>query len=335
MAVQTTGSAPIGARESARADHDRVSVVICAYAERRWDALCAAVASVRAQTRHAAETIVVIDHNPALHARAQQTLEDARVIANTGARGLSGARNTGVAHARGEIVAFLDDDAIARTDWLEELLRGYERPGVVGAGGVVEPLWEQDAACAWLPEEFYWTVGCSYRGLPETVGPIRNPIGANMSFRRDAILAAGGFREGVGRLDTTPLGCEETELAVRVSRALPGSQILHVPAARVEHLVERDRSSWRYFRSRCFSEGVSKAMVARHVGSSDGLASERGYALKTLPLGVVAGLFDGLRGDLGGPARAGAIVAGLAVTTVGYVWGRIRRSAGRLLEGET
>jgi len=89
-----------------------VSVIIAAFSSERWDYLRETVASVAGQTRPALETIVVIDHNPDPLARARRELA-AVVIPNTGARGASGARNTGVAHSRGEVVAFLDDDTAA------------------------------------------------------------------------------------------------------------------------------------------------------------------------------------------------------------------------------
>lgn len=314
--------------------HPTVSVVICAYAERRFEALREAVASVGAQERPADELLVVIDHNAALLERARCSFPEARVIANARSRGLSGARNSGVETATGDIVAFLDDDARARPDWLAELTRAYEDPAVVGTGGLVEPRWAEGVLARWLPPEFYWTVGCSYTGLPTRVAEIRNPIGANMSFRRAAIELAGGFREGVGRLDTTPLGCEETEMAVRATSAIPGARVLHTPAARVEHLVEADRASWRYFRARCWAEGISKAIVARHVGRSKGLASERSYALRVLPRGVVSAVAGALRGDWHGVLRACAIVLGLGVTLCGYVAGRLMGSSGSALEGE-
>src|SRR3712207_5260447 len=90
-----------------------VSVVICAYTERRWDQMLAAVASITAQTASPLETVVVADHNPRLAARLRAAAPSVRVIENGGERGLSAARNVGVEAARGEIVAFLDDDAVA------------------------------------------------------------------------------------------------------------------------------------------------------------------------------------------------------------------------------
>jgi glycosyltransferase involved in cell wall biosynthesis len=298
-----------------------VSVVICAYTLDRRDALFAAVVSVEAQTVEAHEIIVVIDHNPELLEEAREKLPSARVIASSGKPGLSDARNSGVAVASGEIVAFLDDDAIASDDWLAELTAVFSDPQVLGSGGVATPRWHA-AAPRWLPEEFYWTVGCSYRGLPKRTAAVRNPIGASMSFRRSVLERVGGFNDGLGRVGTTPVGCEETELSIRALHAYPDGALLHVPAAVVEHQVPEQRTSWHYFRRRCWSEGLSKAFVTRQVGSRDALSSERRYALVTLPAGFLRGLCDALRGDMAGLRRSGAIVLGMAFTSSGYLCGR-------------
>ena len=66
-----------------------VSVVIPAYSMDRWDSLREAVASVRAQTVQALETVVVIDHHPELMAKAASELPGVMVIANSGIRGAS------------------------------------------------------------------------------------------------------------------------------------------------------------------------------------------------------------------------------------------------------
>src|SRR6516162_5340302 len=107
----------------------------------RWDSLRHAVASVRAQTVQVLETVVVIDHHPELMAKAASELQGTTVIANARSRGASGARNAGAAASRGEIRAFLDDDAIASPNWLESLLQHFKDPMVVVAGGRLEPLW--------------------------------------------------------------------------------------------------------------------------------------------------------------------------------------------------
>ena len=294
-------------------------VVVCAYADERFEALAAAVGSLRAQTAPPDEVIVVIDGNPALLARAAAAFPDATVIANPGRRGLSDARNAGLARARGDVVAFLDDDAEAAPDWLERLTAHYDDPAVAGVGGWIEPVWLAGRP-RWFPEEFDWVVGCSYRGLPTGCAPVRNLIGANMSFRREVLAEVGGFRTDLGRVGTRPLGCEETELCLRIGRRRPDAILLHEPRARVFHRVPPERASWRYFKARCYSEGLSKAVVARVAGVR-GLSSERTHALRTLPAGVVRGF------RAGALRRASAIVAGLVVTTAGYASGTAARVA--------
>ena len=111
--------------------------------------------------------------------------------------------------ARGDVVAFLDDDAEADPGWLEELLAQYDDPHVAGAGGRAMAVWPQRRP-RWFPPEFDWVVGCSYTGLPETVSPVRNLIGAAMSFRRTIFDQLGSFDTEMGRLGVLPLGCEET-----------------------------------------------------------------------------------------------------------------------------
>jgi len=302
------------------------SVIICTYTEDRWDALARAVRSIGRQTHPALETIVVIDHDSILLERARRAFTDARVIESTGEPGLSGARNSGVAVAAGDIVAFLDDDAVADETWLAELDRAFDRANVIGAGGVATPGWVRGTPPSWLPQEFYWTIGCSYRGLPDDASPIRNPIGATMSFRRTVFDRIEGFSDGIGRIGSTPLGCEETELSIRARLAHPGSVVLHVPTARVQHVIAAERISWAYFRSRCWSEGLSKALLSRRVGQKEALQSERAYVLETLPAGILRGLRDALRGDLSGLTRAAAIAAGLTVTVAGYVRGQLVRT---------
>jgi len=305
-------------------DSLHVSVIICAHTEKRYDDLCAAVASVQAQTRPAQEIWVVIDHNPALYGRVNDLwAADARVrvVENQQPRGLSGARNTAIALAQGDILAFLDDDASAAPNWLAELLPVYDDPQVAGAGGGIDPNW-LGGAPRWFPVEFQWVVGCTYRGMPETIAPVRNLIGANMSFRRQVFQVAGHFTDGMGRIGALPVGCEETELCIRYRQRQTQERFMFVPQARVQHNVPAARGTFQYFRSRCYHEGRSKAQVVRLVGAGDGLSSERSYTLRTLPSGVFQGLGQALRGDLGGLGRAGAIVIGLFVTAFGYLVGK-------------
>lgn len=306
----------------------RVTVVVCAYTLARWELLKSSIDSVLGQTIEPIELVVVSDHNPELYGRLRSAYPGLRVIENSNARGLSGARNAGLAAAAAEVVAFLDDDAAANPDWLEQLIQGYDLAEVQGVGGSIEPLWAVGRP-RWFPTEFDWVVGCTYRGLPRHVAMVRNPIGANMSFRKRLFDSVGGFRDGLGRIGETPVGGEETELCIRAVQHDPGARFLYQPQAMVRHHVSASRGTWRYFMRRCFAEGLSKAAITRSVGRGTGLASERGYATRTLPAGVIKGLGNALRGDLWSAARAFAIIAGLSVTTAGYVIGSLKGTADR------
>lgn len=299
-------------------------MVICTYTPARWDELRLAVGSVRRQCLAAREVIVVVDHHDELYERVAAELPVDRVLANCYTRGLSGARNTGLEAASGDVVAFLDDDAAAERDWLLHLLAPYSQPDVIGVGGLVVPNWSTPPP-SWFPSEFGWVVGCSYEGLPVRLEAVRNPIGANMSFRRAPLAAAGGFATTVGRVGTRPAGCEETEAAIRLCQRHPKAVILHEPRAVVHHLVPPERAHWRYFGQRCWSEGLSKAEVARLAGPRRALRSENHYVTRIIPRGVVRDIGAVTRhGDHAGLGRAAASLAGVAVTSSGYAVGRLR-----------
>jgi glycosyltransferase involved in cell wall biosynthesis/GT2 family glycosyltransferase len=295
-----------------------ISVVICAYTFDRLEVMGEALDSLRGQTLPPHEIVLVIDHAPELLEEVRRLWPDLKIVANREQQGLSGARNTGVAEASGEVVAFLDDDAIAAPDWLQHLADAYADPEVLGAGGSVHPRWVEGKP-GWFPPEFAWVVGCTHSGMPQEAGPVRNLVGANMSFRRAPLVEVGGFSHELGRVGTLPVGCEETDLSIRVHQRWPAAEILYDPAAEVEHVVPGSRGKLGYFFDRCRAEGRSKAVLTKMVGSEDGLSSERSYVRQTLPAGVLRGFRDALRGDTGGFGRATMIFLGLAATTSDYL----------------
>lgn len=303
-----------------------VTVIVCAYTEARWAHTRAALESVRAQSPGPEQVVLVVDHNQSLARRAVRELPWVTVLESDGVPGLSGARNTGLRGAEWPVTVFLDDDAEARPGWLAALVEPYRNPDVIATGGSVHPRWP-DHRPRWLPATFDWVIGCSYLGLPDTGGAIRNPIGANMSLRTQQALAVGAFDVGVGRVGSHPRGCEETELAIRLTSHHPGSMVYYIPDAAVDHHISRERLTTRYFLRRCWHEGRSKANVVELSGASTALKSERRHAAAVIPAAIGKDMRAAAFGELTALGRVAAAVGGLVTTVAGYLSLRLSLSA--------
>jgi GT2 family glycosyltransferase len=288
---------------------DKSTIIICCYTEDRWSLLLDAIKSV--PVREDAELIVVVDHNPRLLERLKSESLPCLILPNQHERGISGARNTGLARAMGDLIVFLDDDAVGRPGWLDILLGAFDDPHIVVAGGSLHPRWE-DHPSDWHPKSFYWVFGCSWLGLPTVTSEVRNVIGACMAIRKTIFESLGGFSDKLGRQAGAPLGCDETELCIRAGTM---GGILYVPSCLVDHYVSRQRVSLKYFVLRCWSEGASKAVVATLVGSHRGLSEERKHLLV-----MWRETTEALRGRQF--RRASAVALGGATTLGGYLWTR-------------
>jgi glycosyltransferase involved in cell wall biosynthesis len=288
----------------------------------RWDDIVAGLDALAHQTVPPLETILVVDHNDELLARARDEFPAVRVLDNARTGGASGARNTGIAQAKGSIIAFVDDDARPEPDWLERLLAAYDDEHVVAVGGVAVPVWPASRPDH-LPPELDWVVGCTYRGQPTVRADVRNLWGCNMSARREAFDLVGSFDEEIGRIGLIPIGCEETEWCIRVGQRVPGSRVVFEPRAVVRHRVTPERTTWSYLRSRSTAEGISKAAIGALVGSAAATSVESDYVRRVLTRGVLRELGRGLRLDPAGVRGAAGIVVCLWLTGLGYLRTRL------------
>lgn len=242
---------------------DKVSVVVSVYSKDRYGYLLDCLNSLRMQSVKPFEIIVVLDPVQDLVNFYKSRLDgDIKIIVSNGF-GLSNARNAGVKAANGEIVAFIDDDAFASKDWLENLVKNYDNPCVAGVGGLVKPIWESNRPI-WFPEELDWIVGCSYKGLPKRKTNVRNPIGCNMSFRKSVFEEVGYFRADIGRLGKKPVAGEEAEFSLRILEKIPRAKIVYDPLAVVYHKVSESRANLKYLLKRSFYEGLSKALISNY-----------------------------------------------------------------------
>jgi glycosyltransferase involved in cell wall biosynthesis len=165
--------------------------------------------------------------------------------------GLSFARNRALAEARGEILLFIDDDAVARPGWLAAHARAYADARLVGTGGRIAPVLPA-AAPEWFRTHVMTRIGgpsSRYDFGEESLGvgpgtPRPPPFGANLGLRRSVALAVGGFRTDLG-WGNPGLPGEETELAARA--AAEGGHLLYLPDAIVDHHLDPARCTHRYF----------------------------------------------------------------------------------------
>lgn len=318
-----------------------VSVIIPAYTMERWELLQRAVASARNQTARPTEVIVSVDNNADLLRIGQSTWTateagtevPVRVISRgflhqerdlsvhvqahgTKRRfGAGEARNAAAEQAKGEIIAFLDDDAEAEITWIEELLRPYSDTSVLAVGGAPYPNYETKRPL-WFPRQFDWVFGCCYEGLPTTTRAFPRLIGANMSVRADALKQVGGFHS---------IDFDDMDMCQRVA-ALGGSAcVVFSPSAVVHHYVPATRLSWHYFWRRCFYVNRSKVEAHREMGAASSFGPEIAFVARTMTTGVIRELLTVFRGDWHALLRIGAMVVGVTSAGTGNVVGRAGR----------
>lgn len=251
----------------------KVSVVICTYSMDTYTDLSDAIGSIRKQTYRDVEIVVVVDGNQELFELvvAEWGEQEGIIVHCTEENcGLSASRNEGIERASGDVIAFLDDDAVADAAWVETLVSVYEELNVEAVGGKMTPIWVAGKP-SFLPEEFFWLIGVTHRGFPEE-GPVRNTFGSNISFRVDVLEKLGGFDANLGRKGDKHVQGEETELAARLRKDLGGT-LYYTPDATVGHKVFEYRTRIPWLVKRAFWQGYSKRMLEQLVPESGDVES--------------------------------------------------------------
>jgi GT2 family glycosyltransferase len=299
-----------------------VTVIVTTYSKERANHLLDCLQSIRKQTLEPKEILLVLD-NPELKSfYASKLPQEVKVLTSVDSWGSSFARNTGIREARGEVVAFIDDDATADKDWLKNLAENYASSEVVGVTGFVAPVWQNGQRPYWFPEELDWVIGCSHKGLPPEKSFVRNPIGCNMSFRKEIIDKVGYFE---GRFGAQPsrllMRSEEAELSLRILRANPDGRIIYDPSAIVYHKVPTTRTRMKYIMRRSFYEGFSKRVLEESSQTSRALWVEKDYLWYLLRSAMVPRLKRVCQAQ--SCAQCLVLMLAIALVGMGYTYGLI------------
>jgi len=246
------------------------SVVICTH--NRAAELARAVEGALPEARGCSAEVLVVDNastdeTPARLAElAREGAPTLRVVCEP-RLGLSAARNRGLVEARGDVVAFLDDDAVPRPGWLRALLAPYNARNVACVGGCIR-LHFLAPPPPWLPPALHHALGAFDPGGAARelrYGHENYPYGGNISFRGTDARARGGFSTHIGLRGRRQLQHEETDLCYRLEQA--GGAIHYTPAAVVDHWVLPDRLRPEWFLARHWQGGQSAALfVLRNRG---------------------------------------------------------------------
>jgi glycosyltransferase involved in cell wall biosynthesis len=224
-------------------------------------------------------------------------------------QGKSAALNTSIRAARGDVLAFTDDDVRVESDWLDRAAEALDRHRCYFVGGKVLPIWEGPRP-AWLPNR-----SGRHRAIlalldygPEPIELVnRSPLGVNMAVRREAFTHFGLWWDNrVGRQGNTLRGQEQREWCAR-ARA-EGLSGFYAPDMIVHHIVPQDRLNKRYFRRWMYWNGISRSILYEMRGTNIEGREEAGPAHSEdwQIAGVPAYLFGRLLGRCADVLKAGA-----------------------------
>jgi glucosyl-dolichyl phosphate glucuronosyltransferase len=249
-----------------------ISVAVCTY--NRFEYLPDVLDGLAAQTLHPDKFEVLVIDNSSDHAAADAFRAAYTLLSNvrwleSSPPGLSRARNFALREARSPIVAFLDDDAIPVSAWVEELLATFQTfPEAAVVAGPIEPRWGAPRP-SWMPTKYEAALGILDLGTEDrALGDREGGFGANLSVRRDAALAVGAFDEAIGRIGSgSLLSHEEMVLQDRLRAAGYGAR--YAARARVFHHMQAERLTRNWFRSRMAWQVVSVSLQEGNWPHSD------------------------------------------------------------------
>jgi glucosyl-dolichyl phosphate glucuronosyltransferase len=173
--------------------------------------------------------------------------------------GLSYARNKGIKESEGNLVVFLDDDAMAGEQYLSTVRQFFlENKNVLAGGGRIVPEYETNAP-GWMSRFLLPLVSALDMG--ESIKPFpgnKHPVGANMFFRKSFFAEKGVFKTDLGRRGDLLLGGEEKDIFSRIDRKK--HPVIYLPGAEVRHIVPDKRLEGEHIDKLATGIGMSEAI---------------------------------------------------------------------------
>lgn len=246
-----------GARASQQAM--KITVIMCTY--QRCHSLAKALQSVAATTLPSAVEweVLVVDNNSS--DRTRDVVEEISCLYPNRFRylfeprpGKSNALNAGIRDARGDILAFMDDDVIAEPTWLQNLTLPLRNGQWAGVGGRILPE-PSFSPPRWLPlQDRYALAPLAVFDLGTKPGLLTEPpFGTNMAFQREVFERYGGFRIDLGPRPGSEIRSEDSEFGHRLLAG--GERLFYEPSAVIYHSVPQNRIQKAYFLAWRFDKG--------------------------------------------------------------------------------